>query len=498
VVVSCPYRRDGWYSHGAYLTFCDSGFQLSMRDAFYEKRVVILGLARQGKALAKFASSVGAHVVASDLMSPIEGSAVENELSGLDIDFVFGAHPLSLLDGADVISISGGVPSDAPIVKEAMSRHIPITNDSFEFMKRVEAPVIGITGSAGKTTTTALTGSIIQASGRKAWVGGNIGRPLISELEGIREDDLVVQELSSFQLEYWTESPEVAAVLNITPNHLDRHGSMDAYASAKANIVRHQKPSNVALLSADDPGASALQTNVQGRLREFSLDKAVDDGAFVRGRTIWLRDKTNEKPVLDLELIPLRGQHNILNVLASTVLADSAGISTETIREAVAKFEGVEHRLEKVQTVNGVQYINDSIATAPDRAIAAIESFDEPIVLLAGGRDKEMVWDKWARRVLEKVKAVILFGDLADLMESKLDEISAEISPPHPIKIIRQDRMEIAVLEASRIAVPGDIVLLAPGGTSFDAFTDFSQRGEVFRDLVNDIATGSYFIVATG
>lgn len=462
-----------------------------MRDAFYGKRIVILGLARQGKALAKFASSAGAHVVASDLMSPTEGAAIENELSGLDIDFVFGAHPLSLLEGAEVLSISGGVPSDTPIVMEAESRHIPITNDSLEFMKRVEAPVIGITGSAGKTTTTALTGSIIQASGRRAWVGGNIGRPLISELEAIKEDDLVVQELSSFQLDYWTDSPEVAAVLNITPNHLDRHGSMEAYASAKANIVSHQKASDIAVLSADDAGASALRTEVRGRLREFSLDKTVDDGAFIRSKTIWLRDKISEKSVLDLELIPLRGQHNILNVLASTVLADSVGISAEAIRESVAKFEGVEHRLEKVRVVNGVQYINDSIATAPERAIAAIESFDEPILLLAGGRDKDMVWELWARRVLQTVKAVVLFGDLADLLESKLDEIAKEIPSLYPIEVICQGRMEDAVLEASRIAAPGDVVLLAPGGTSFDAFTDFSQRGEVFRDLVNEIAAGS-------
>ncbi len=458
-----------------------------MNDDFYGKRIVILGLARQGKALARFASTAGAEVVASDLMPPEMGEAVIDEMADLEMEFVFGVHPLSLLDGADILAISGGVPSDAQIVKEARAKNILITNDSLEFMKRSKAKVIGITGSAGKTTTTALTGSIVQTSGRTAWIGGNIGRPLISEVEEIQKEDVVVQELSSFQLELWTESPDVAAVLNITPNHLDRHGSMEVYSSAKANILRHQNSADVAVLSADDEGASLLRPVVKGRLREFSLDKRVDDGAFVRNQKIWLRDGGHEKPVLDVELIPLRGRHNISNVLASTVIADSIDIPAKTIREAVAAFEGVDHRLEKIRTINGVLYINDSIATAPERAIAAIKSFNEPVVLLAGGRDKDMVWDEWARQVMAQVKAAILFGDLADLMESKLNDVSETTSPLHSALILREKNMEAAVWRARRLAAPGDVVLLSPGGTSFDAFTDFAQRGDVYREIVNEM-----------
>jgi len=458
-----------------------------MNDVFYGKRIVILGLARQGKALARFASTAGAEVVASDLMPPETGESLLDEMADLDMEFVFGVHPLSLLDGVDILAISGGVPSDAPIVEEARARNISITNDSLEFMKRSKAKVIGITGSAGKTTTTALTGSIVQTSGRTAWIGGNIGRPLISEVEEIQKDDVVVQELSSFQLELWTESPNVAAVLNITPNHLDRHGSMEVYSSAKANILRHQNSADVAVLSADDEGASLLRPVVKGRLREFSLEKLVDDGAFVRNQKIWLRDGSREKLVLDVELIPLRGQHNISNVLASTVLADSIDIPVETIREAVAAFQGVDHRLEEIRTINGVLYINDSIATAPERAIAAIKSFNEPVVLLAGGRDKDMVWDEWAKQVMAQIKAVILFGDLADLMESKLNYVSETTSPLHSAVILREKNMEAAVWRARRLAVPGDVVLLSPGGTSFDAFANFAQRGDVFREIVNEI-----------
>jgi UDP-N-acetylmuramoylalanine--D-glutamate ligase len=467
---------------------CPSSY---MRDEFYGKRVVILGLARQGKALARFASRAGADVVVSDLLPPDEAGEIIVELAGVNMEFVFGAHPVSLLDGADILAVSGGVPTEIPIVREARERGIQVTNDSLEFLKRAKSKVIGITGSAGKTTTTALTGSIVEASGQTSWVGGNIGRPLISELDRIGKDDVVVQELSSFQLELWTESPAVAAVLNVTPNHLDRHGSMEVYSSAKANIVRYQKPGDVAVLSADDRGSSAMRTSVNSRLREFSLEKNVNDGALVRDGKIWIRDGSRERAVLDLDLIPLPGRHNILNVLASTVLADSVDVSAEIIREAVATFEGVEHRLEKVRTINGVQYINDSIATAPERSIAAIDSFDKPIVLLAGGRDKNMVWDGWARSVIKNVRIVILFGELADLLETKLDAAREEITSTQQAEIRSAKSMEEAIRQANRLAVPGDIVLLAPGGTSFDAFSDFAERGRFFRELVNKIAATS-------
>ncbi|MFN2187834.1 MAG: UDP-N-acetylmuramoyl-L-alanine--D-glutamate ligase [Candidatus Promineifilaceae bacterium] len=458
-----------------------------MNDDLFEKRIVIVGLARQGKALAKFAVSAGAHVVASDLMSPAEGTPIVGELGNRNIEYVFGEHPLSLLDDADFLAPSGGVPETAPIVIEAQKRLIPITNDSLEFIKRVKAPVIGITGSAGKTTTTALTGAIAKASGKTTWVGGNIGRPLISELDNIAEDDVVVQELSSFQLVYWTKSPSVSAILNITPNHLDRHGSMEAYSSAKANILRYQGSSDTAVLSRDDAGAAALKSEVRGRLREFSLKEEVQDGAFIRDRAIWLRDGEEEELILNVEEIPLRGAHNVKNVLAAAVLADTVGISAEAISAGVHDFQGVEHRLEIVRTINGIQFVNDSIATAPERAIAAIDSFEEPIILLAGGRDKDMVWEAWAQRVLARVKVAVLFGDLSDLMARKLKEGAAQLIKHSSLVISRKSTLEEALDEARIFAEPGDVILLSPGGTSFDAYKDFAERGEAFKDLVNSI-----------
>ncbi|MFQ5419533.1 MAG: Mur ligase family protein, partial [Anaerolineae bacterium] len=248
-------------------------------DNFTGKHIVILGLARQGKALARFAAGVGAVVTVSDLRSPQKLEATLTSLSDLAINYVLGEHPMSLLDQADVLAISGGVPADAPLVTAARERNITVTNDSQEFLQRTPTAVIGITGSAGKTTTTALTGVISQVAGRRTWVGGNIGRPLIADLHKMAADDVVVQELSSFQLEIWDRSPQVAAVLNITPNHLDRHKTMKAYIDAKANILRHQSAEGTAVLCADDPGSFALQPLVNGRVRLFSLEKSIDDGA---------------------------------------------------------------------------------------------------------------------------------------------------------------------------------------------------------------------------
>ncbi|MFQ5398132.1 MAG: UDP-N-acetylmuramoyl-L-alanine--D-glutamate ligase [Anaerolineae bacterium] len=452
-------------------------------DDFYGKRLVILGLARQGKALAAFAAQAGARVTVSDLRSAEKLQDVMAELEGLRITYVLGEHPMELLDGTDALAISGGVPIDAPLVEEAQRRGIPVTNDSQEFVKRAPASVIGITGSAGKSTTTALTGLMGQMAGRRTWVGGNIGRPLLADLHKMAADDMVVQELSSFQLELWRQSPSVAAVLNITPNHLDRHKTMAAYVKAKANILRYQQAGDTAVLSADDSGSLALSRLVQGRLRLFSLMREVEDGAFLRDGRIWLRNGS-ESAVCTVEDIRLRGRHNVLNILAAVTLADSVGTPIEAMRRAIRAFTGIEHRLELVRTWRGVHYINDSIATAPERVLAALASFSEPIILLAGGRDKEMEWAPWVERVRAQVKHVILFGDLAEMLEKHLTEPSPDNGR---LRLTRVDTLAEAVTVAAETAESGDVVLLSPGGTSFDTFTNFTERGEVFRQLVRKL-----------
>jgi len=458
-------------------------------DELTGKRVVIIGLARQGAALARFAAGVGADVIVSDLRPADRLTETINALADLDISYVLGEHPLNLLEETDVLAISGGVPATAPIVQAARERGVPVTNDSLEFVRRAPASVVGVTGSAGKTTTTALTGAMGRASGRPTWVGGNIGRPLIAHLQEMAPQDLVVQELSSFQLAIWSPewghahgySPAVAAVLNVTPNHLDRHKTMEAYAAAKANILRFQGEDDVAVLCADDAGSMAMKAHVRGRLRTFSAEREVTDGAFVREGQIWLRSAGQETAVCAVSDVRLRGAHNVLNVLASATLADAAGVPARAMRQAIETFTGVDHRLELVATVNGVQWVNDSIATAPERALAAIGSFTEPLILLAGGRDKEMVWDEWARRVAHRVRHVVLFGELAPTLARHLErERAAARRPP----VTQAATLGEAVEAAARVARPGDVVLLAPGGTSYDAFEDFEERGECFRQYV--------------
>ncbi len=458
-------------------------------DALTGKTLVILGLARQGKALARFATGVGAHVIVSDLRTADRLQTEMSELNDLEVEYVLGEHPMSLLDKADALAISGSVPADAPLVMAAQEKGVAVTNDSQEFVRRTPTAVIGITGSAGKSTTTALTGVIGQIAGRQTWIGGNIGRPLIADLHKMAAEDMVVQELSSFQLEVWQQSPHVAAVLNITPNHLDRHKTMRAYKKAKSNILRYQSEQDIAVLAADDAGAMSLESLVNGRLRLFSAQEGVADGAFVRDEVIWLRDGNGrEEQVCALSDIQLRGAHNVLNVLAAVTLADSVGIPTIAMRKAIMVFTGIEHRLEHVRTINGVQYINDSIATAPERALAALASFTEPLILLAGGRDKDMEWTTWTDEVLRRVKHVILFGDLADMLARHLTK-----QPCLPgldvymTQVSQVGSMAEAVELAVETAVSGDIVLLSPGGTSFDAFKDFAERGDQFRELVRNL-----------
>jgi UDP-N-acetylmuramoylalanine--D-glutamate ligase len=459
-----------------------------MNEDLIGKQIVILGFARQGIAFARFAARNGAKVIISDLRSQEQLQESMEALQNLEIEYVLGKHPMGLLEGTDLLIISGGVPANLPLVQAARQQGINISNDSQEFAIRCPAAVIGITGSAGKSTTTALMGEMAKAAGLRTWVGGNIGRPLIADLDEMQPGDIVVQELSSFQLEIWQHSPEFAAVLNITPNHLDRHESLAAYSHAKANILRYQDETGIAVLSADDPGAMELAPLAKGRLRLFSIEREVRDGAFVRDGFVWLRSPAaQEKAVISVADIKLRGLHNLSNICAAVTLADSAGLPVSAMVEGLSSFRGVPHRLELVNTINGVQYVNDSIATAPERALAALASYHEPIILLAGGKDKNMVWDAWAKQVAKQVKQVILFGALADMLMNHLEQ---EInSHKGLLQISRVEDLPSAVQLAAAVAQIGDIVLLSPGGTSYDAYQDFEERGRHFRTLVTEIAS---------
>ena len=459
-----------------------------MKTDWRDKRVLILGAARQGLALARWLCLHGAKVTLSDMRSAEELRLARESMAEYPIQWVFGGHPLELLDSTDVICLSGGVPLTLPIVVEALRRGIPLSNDSQIFMEVVPCKTVGITGSAGKTTTTTLVGSMAKlAYGDKAYVGGNIGDPLINYVDNMEADDIAILELSSFQLDQMTISPNVAVILNITPNHLDRHVTMEAYTAAKARILEFQSKDDVAVLGRDDKGAWSLRNKVKGKLLTFSLNELEEglDGAYLHEGSLNLRDGNAYLPLMLREKIQLRGDHNVLNVLAAFAIGHAAGLPSDAMLEAVEEFRGVPHRLELVRELHGVRWYNDSMASAPERSIAAIRSFEEPIVLLLGGRDKDLPWQELMSLVGKRVEHVVLFGEAAEKIQKTVSNLG--LSAKRPI-VTRVKSLHEAVVKAAEVAEAGDVVLLSPGGTSFDEFKDFAERGERFKAWVQELS----------
>ncbi len=456
--------------------------------------VLVIGAARQGVALARYLALHGARVVLNDQRQPEALQKVQEELSGFPVKWVYGGHPVGLLEGMDLVCPSGGVPLTLPLIMETVRRGIPLSNDSQIFMQSAPCPVIGITGSAGKTTTTTLVGRMamefqkIEPGIRKVYVGGNIGLPLISFVDEMTAEDWVVCEFSSFQLEIMTVSPQVAAVLNVTPNHLDRHETMEAYASAKANILNYQGVKDLAILNRDDPSFRSLKDKIHGRLVTFGKDRPAEslEGTFVRGDDLAYANTSGVETIMPRHEISLRGAHNLMNSLAACAIAGAVGIPPQAMRSGIVGFSGVPHRLQFVRRWSEIDWYNDSIATAPERAMAAILAFDEPIVLLAGGRDKDLPWDEFAELVSQRVDHLILFGEAAQKISQYFDATICD-SGERLQSIIECSDLHQAVLEAAKVAQPGDVVLLAPGGTSFDEFRDFEERGEWFKKWVNEL-----------
>jgi UDP-N-acetylmuramoylalanine--D-glutamate ligase len=503
--------------------------QLNLRG----RRLLVVGLAREGTALARYLCQQGADVVATDRKPPQAFGGTLSPLVEAGVELVLGEHPPHLLDDCEVIFVSPGVPFDAPFLNEARARGVPLSTESRLFCQLCPATIAAITGSSGKTTTTTLVGEMLahcspaEANTRRAWVGGNIGQPLIERLDHIQPNDKVVMELSSFQLEYFHPSandhvgdcdpmwlplltgwsPPVGAILNITPNHLDRHPSMEAYIHAKRAIVAYRRPGDIAVMGLDNQVTQAIGQASAGWVRWFTSQPSGCDrllgaeGACLSGEgaqaTIVLRSPAgHERSICQVSDVRLRGGHNISNVLAACVIADALGVPVGAMQEVIATFAGVEHRLELVGEIKDVRYYNDSIATSPERMVAALKSFDEPIVLLAGGRDKHLPWEEAVRLMLQRTRHVILFGEAVELIagavETENEKLEARGERPEPGKkpmLHRCVTLEDAVTVAAQVAHPGDVVLLSPGCTSFDAFQDFAERGDRFRELVGILAS---------
>ncbi|MBW6473142.1 MAG: UDP-N-acetylmuramoyl-L-alanine--D-glutamate ligase [Anaerolineaceae bacterium] len=460
-----------------------------MKTNWMNKQVLVIGAARQGLALARFLASHGAIVTLNDGRPEQDLQSSKAQLTDLPIRWILGEHPLELLHETDLVCVSGGVPLNIPLIVAAKNKNIPLSNDSQIFMENVPCPVIGITGSAGKTTTTTLLGDIAHkafAKDRKGWVGGNIGNPLINHVEEMTGNDLVILELSSFQLELMTISPNFAAIMNITPNHLDRHGTLEAYTSAKANILKHQTSNDCAILNRDDQGSFGLKHLVKGKLASFGFSPIPEDqvGSYVDNNAVWVTDHGKNEEICKLDEISLPGKHNISNVLAACAISQVAGVNVEAIRVAILEFKGVPHRLQFVRGWEGIRWINDSKATTPEGSMAAIQSFSDPIVLLLGGKDKNLPWENLLQLVNQKVDHVILFGDAAEKIHGYIKDMKFQ---HQKFTLDICNHLHEAVIRASKIANPGDIVLLSPGGTSYDEFNDFEERGEKFSSWVQQL-----------
>jgi UDP-N-acetylmuramoylalanine--D-glutamate ligase len=444
------------------------------------KYVLILGLARSGVAAAMELTNLGAKVTASDMKSREElKDTVFLESRGVEL--VYGGHPLTLLNKCDLIVISPGVPSDLEILKEARKRDIPVISELELGFRFAKAPIIAVTGTNGKTTTTTLIGEILKNDGKNITLAGNIGIPLVREVEKAENKDYLVVEVSSFQLENIMHfKPRISVLLNITEDHLNRHKTFENYIEAKARLLENQTEEDYAVLNYDDPIVRSLIKRVKPRILLFSQKEELIRGIYIKNGVIVIRENGKIYPILKAEELGIKGSHNLENALAAVCVAWICRINLNNMAETLKDFRGVEHRLEYVAIIAGVKFINDSKATNPNAAQKAIEALKEPIVLIAGGYDKKSDYSGLIKAFDGKVKKLILIGDTAQAIEScALNHGFYEIE--------KSSSMQEAVKLGYNAALPGDVVLLSPACASWDMFESFEERGRIFKESVHSL-----------
>jgi UDP-N-acetylmuramoylalanine--D-glutamate ligase len=448
-----------------------------------DKRVLVVGLGKSGVASALFLKAHGARVTVSDTKS---GDELRNEIPTLldhGITVETGGHGERTFRGQDLIVVSPGVPVDAPLLAQARALGEPVIGEIELAARFLPGPIVAITGSNGKTTTTSLTGGILTAGGLPTLVGGNIGTPAISLAERAKAETVIVLEVSSFQLETIEAfRPKVAVVLNVTPDHLDRHRTFEAYVDAKARIFENQRGEDFAVLNEDDPTCVTMAGRTQARVFWFSRQKEVKQGAWVRDGNVLFRDGEGQREIMQVSEVPLKGAHNLENVLAAVCAGALMGCEPENIRQAVREFKAVEHRLEYVATIRGVDYYNDSKATNVDATIKALESFPANIHLILGGKDKGSDYTVLNELLRQRVKRVYTIGAAAGKIESQI--VSAKDGG---VEVVHAETLENALRKANAVAEAGDVVLLAPACASFDQFKNYEQRGQVFKEIVGGL-----------
>ena len=456
--------------------------QYKSRMELRNQRVLVVGLGKSGVAAAHFLQARGARVTVSD--SKAEAN-LRNEIPALldkGIAVETGGHGERTFRDQDLIVVSPGVPYDVPQLVQARKLGVTVIGEVELGSRFLQGHLVAITGSNGKTTTTTLVGEVLEGSGKDVLVGGNIGTPVVSMVAQSKPETYDVLEISSFQLETIEGfHPEVAVILNITADHLDRHRSMESYIAAKARIFENQTTNDLTVLNLDDPVCRSLEKQVRGRLAWFSRKQEISEGlgAFVRNEKIFWRDGASETEIMPVADIPLKGAHNVENVLAAVCAGAVTGCAPQQIRHAVTGFQAVEHRLEFVATINGVDYFNDSKATNVDATIKALESFPAGIHILLGGKDKDSDYTVLKPLLRERARRVYTIGAAAE-------KIELQIAGAVPVE--RVGTLTAGVSRAAQLASPGDVVLLAPACASFDQFENYEHRGRVFKEAVRALS----------
>lgn len=460
--------------------------QRKIIDNLRGRRIAVLGIGVSNLAVIPFLVSTGARVVACDAKPAAELHAVLKNLEGLPVEFHLGPSYLDDLESFDMMVVTPGMRRDLPQLVRARDRGVEETSELRLFFQLCPSRIIGITGSDGKTTTTTITGLVFKAAGKDVFVGGNIGIPLLGCVFDMKPDSIAVLELSSFQLQQLGMSPNIGVVLNVHPNHLDYHPTMEEYIEAKAGIFLHQQPGDFAVLNADNRISREMAPRCPAGVVFFSRLSEVESGAFLRGDQIWLRLNGREEFICSREDIQIPGDHNVENILAATAIAGLEGISSSVLRNVIREFKGVEHRIELVGEVNGIRFYDDSISTTPSRAIAGLRSFKQPVVLIAGGYDKNLPFDEFAEVAIERARAIVLLGATASKIEEAIR--AAGVRRGHmPMMIHAEGGLEDAVKKAFDAARSGDVILLSPACASFDMFRNYKERGLRFKEIVKDI-----------
>jgi UDP-N-acetylmuramoylalanine--D-glutamate ligase len=439
------------------------------------RHALLIGYGRSGRAAASYIRRRGGSVRVVDRADTPELRA---ELSKAGISARLGGYGTEDLNGTDLLVVSPGVPWDEPLLETARQRGIEVTSEIDLFFRACPSHIAGITGTNGKTTTTALTAEVLRAGGLRVMRGGNIGEPVLDRIDQLQPDDWVVLELSSFQLESIARPRlHIGVVLNVTPDHLDRHKSFERYLDIKARAVNFMEKDDRAVLNLDDAACAAMRSQTQGEVIGFGIRQPVDRGITVSDGWVTIAQPGGRRRVLPAADVPLPGEHNLSNVMAAVGAGHAAGVDVERMADAVRQFKAVEHRLEPIGTFNGVRWYNDSKATNPDSTYKALAAFSEPIVLIAGGRNKGIDIEPLAQAIAQRVVALVAMGETGEELARRTREAGLA-------RVERAADLADAVRKAAALAAPGSVVLLSPAFTSYDMFRDYEDRGRRFKATV--------------